>query len=197
VFYHQFLTSAIAVLFLASTHAPLQFSTNCRAEFHMALELVKDMSSKSWVSQRLWRTVRSLKAFAPRLGLQEDDPQTHAAMAMAGMASGQPGSSMTPPGYTHQQGPGLSPHPATPAVPVQTPKLLNDAENGLRLTTEMARLFEGYSGLNGLPLQMEYMDERTGRPRVPSRDVNNAAPTSAGVVNDQASGVFEQFKDMF
>src|SRR3954465_13129792 len=61
VFYHQFLTSAIAVLFLASTHAPLRFSANCRNEFYMAMELVKDMSSKSWVSQRLWRTIRSLR----------------------------------------------------------------------------------------------------------------------------------------
>lgn len=39
----------------------------------MALELVKDLSSKSWVSQRLWRTVKSLKAYAPRLGLQLDE----------------------------------------------------------------------------------------------------------------------------
>jgi hypothetical protein len=88
VFYHQFLTSAIAVLFLASTHAPLQFSSQCRTEFYMALELVKDMSARSWVSQRLWRTVRSLKAYAPRLGLGEDDQRSGAAMTMAGLASG-------------------------------------------------------------------------------------------------------------
>ncbi|KAM7215255.1 fungal-specific transcription factor domain containing protein [Rhypophila decipiens] len=71
-FYHQFLTSAISVLFLASTHAPLTFSADCRGEFYMALDLVKGMSSKSWVSQRLWKTIRSLKAYAPRLGLEED-----------------------------------------------------------------------------------------------------------------------------
>ncbi|KAB5566312.1 hypothetical protein GE09DRAFT_1106285 [Coniochaeta sp. 2T2.1] len=98
VFYHQFLTSAIAVLFLASTHAPLQFSSQCRTEFYMALELVKDMSARSWVSQRLWRTVGSLKAYARRLGLSEDDgdqqqqQRSGAAMAMAGLASGGMGS---------------------------------------------------------------------------------------------------------
>ncbi|KAK4174572.1 putative fungal-specific transcription factor [Triangularia setosa] len=72
VFYHQFLTSSIAVLFLASTHAPVEFSSHCRVEFYMALDLVRDMSAKSWVSHRLWRTIRSLKAVAPRLGLEED-----------------------------------------------------------------------------------------------------------------------------
>ncbi len=72
IFYHMFLTSSIAVLFLASTHAPLQFSSSCRNEFYMALELVKDMSAKSWVSQRIWKTVLSLKAYAPKVGLLQD-----------------------------------------------------------------------------------------------------------------------------
>jgi hypothetical protein len=73
VFYHQFLTSAIAVLFLASVHAPVRFSERCRNEFYLALELVKDLSTKSWVSKRLWRTIRSLKQVAPRFGLQKQD----------------------------------------------------------------------------------------------------------------------------
>lgn len=106
VFYHQFLTSAIAVLFLASTHAPLQFSSQCRTEFYMALELVKDMSARSYVSQRLWRTVRSLKAYAPRLGLGEDDQRSGAAMTMAGLASG------SVPG-------GMPPHAGQPQSPQQ------------------------------------------------------------------------------
>ena len=115
VFYHQFLTSAIAVLFLASTHAPLQFSSQCRAEFYMALELVKDMSARSLVSQRLWRTVRSLKAYAPRLGLGEEDVdpdprRSGAAMAMAGLASGTIGG-----GGGGQQSPALPPLPPVPA----------------------------------------------------------------------------------
>ncbi|CAK7275076.1 hypothetical protein SEPCBS119000_006496 [Sporothrix epigloea] len=77
VFYHQFLTSAIAVLFLASTHQPVQFSAHCRKEFYLAMDLVKEMSAKSWVSQRLWRTIRSLKAYAPRLGLQQHNAEYH------------------------------------------------------------------------------------------------------------------------
>ncbi|KAJ4287441.1 hypothetical protein N0V88_007714 [Collariella sp. IMI 366227] len=80
VFYHQFLTSAIAVLFLASTHAPLQFSPLCKDEFYMALDLVKEMSAKSFVSRRLWRTIRSLRAYAPKLGLGE-----YGAVGMSGI----------------------------------------------------------------------------------------------------------------
>lgn len=90
VFYHHFLLSAIAVLFLASTHAPVSFSSQCREEYHMALELVKDLSAKSWVSQRLWRTVKSIKPYEPWLGLQQDgDPRQreNAALTMAGMAA--------------------------------------------------------------------------------------------------------------
>ncbi|KAL1889004.1 hypothetical protein Sste5346_009184 [Sporothrix stenoceras] len=86
VFYHQFLTSAIAVLFLASTHQPVQFSANCREEFYMAMNLVKDMSAKSWVSQRLWRTIRSLKAYAPRLGLQHQEEDQHYSSASGGVS---------------------------------------------------------------------------------------------------------------
>jgi hypothetical protein len=116
VFYHQFLTSAIAVLFLASTHAPLQFSSQCRTEFYMALELVKDMSARSWVSQRLWRTVRSLKAYAPRLGLGEDDQRSGAAMTMADLASGSSsagGSGMSSANGRQSPLPPLSPMPVS------------------------------------------------------------------------------------
>lgn len=72
VFYHQFLTSAMAVLFLASAHAPVDFSSVVRSDFYTALELIKDMSAKSWVSQRLWRTVKSLKNYTTRVGLEEN-----------------------------------------------------------------------------------------------------------------------------
>ncbi|KJR86306.1 fungal specific transcription factor domain protein [Sporothrix schenckii 1099-18] len=95
VFYHQFLTSAIAVLFLASTHQPVQFSADCREEFYMAMNLVKDMSAKSWVSQRLWRTIRSLTAYAPRLGLglqqNDEDSQYSFATKMSGFNVGNGG----------------------------------------------------------------------------------------------------------
>lgn len=55
----------------------------------MALDLVKGFSNKSWVSKRLWKTIKSLKEVGPKLGLQDptqEDPHSSAALAMAGLA---------------------------------------------------------------------------------------------------------------
>jgi len=184
VFYHQFLTSAIAVLFLASTHAPLRFSAGCRAEFYLALELVKDMSSKSWVSQRLWRTVRSLRDYAPRLGLQEDDPHSDAAAAMAGLASGGP-----PPSSSSYGPPPPRPPPEAPS-------------NGAQLQSEMTKIFEGYMGINGFPLPLEYLEGRALPPPPANPGYANGMPGQGdgqgqGPAYGREGGVYERFKDMF
>lgn len=89
VFYHHFLTSAIAALFLASTHNG-QFTVQCREEFNMSMVLIEDMSAKSHVSQRLWATMNDLKAYTHASGLTDADddmrPRESAALTMAGMA---------------------------------------------------------------------------------------------------------------
>lgn len=107
--FNYFLLSALAVLFLAVSHAPVQFSEQCRDEFYMALELVRGLSVQSAVGKRLWRTIRSLKEIGPKLGLYarngnsadetdttspsqrqsqqaQHDAHSSAAMAMAGLA---------------------------------------------------------------------------------------------------------------
>ncbi|KAF2002901.1 hypothetical protein P154DRAFT_430028 [Amniculicola lignicola CBS 123094] len=89
--FNYFLISALAVLFLAVAHAPVEFNTQCRDEFYMALELVRGLSANSFVSKRLWKTIRMLKEVGPRLGLNigtVDTPDAHssAAVAMAGLA---------------------------------------------------------------------------------------------------------------
>lgn len=90
--FNYFTISAIAILFLASCHAPVHFSGLCRDEFYMALDLVKGLSSKSYVAKRLWRTIKGLKEVGPKLGLSQDisrdidDPHSNAALAMAGLA---------------------------------------------------------------------------------------------------------------
>ncbi|KAF1956396.1 hypothetical protein CC80DRAFT_525837 [Byssothecium circinans] len=87
--FNWFLISALAVLFLAVAHAPAEFSSQCRDEFYMALELVRGLSSNSYVSKRLWKTIRILKEVGPRLGLNirsEQDAHSSAAVAMAGLA---------------------------------------------------------------------------------------------------------------
>lgn len=67
----------------------------------MALDLIKNFSNKSWVSKRLWKTIKGLKEVGPRLGLSSpevpnhqlnnpssvgEDPHSSAALAMAGLA---------------------------------------------------------------------------------------------------------------
>lgn len=102
VTFNAFLTSALAVLFLAVSHTPALFAENVREEFYMSLELVRGFSKGSWVSKRLWKTIRVLKEVGPKLGLimkesaaalaqnnssNEDlDPSRSAAVAMAGLA---------------------------------------------------------------------------------------------------------------
>lgn len=94
VCFHYFLISALAVLFLAVSHAPAQFSDICRDEFYMALELVRGLSADSYVSKRLWRSLRQLKEVAPKIGLKAGNLEAHdahssAAVAMAGLAGHQ------------------------------------------------------------------------------------------------------------
>lgn len=113
----------------------------------MALDLVKDLSAKSWVSQRLWRTIKSLKDVAPRFGLNPDeDPHSSAALGMIGLARGHmdtmPGSQ---PLFQHP--------PMPPRQPTETPMSNSNTSknnNGQRIQSEMSRIFEGYVGLNGV-----------------------------------------------
>ncbi|KAF2030113.1 hypothetical protein EK21DRAFT_66131 [Setomelanomma holmii] len=92
--FNYFLISALAVLFLAVAHAPAEFSQQSRDEFYMALELVRGLSSNSYVSKRLWKTIKTLKEVGPRLGLvirhdDTSDAHSSAAVAMAGLAGHQ------------------------------------------------------------------------------------------------------------
>jgi hypothetical protein len=56
----------------------------------MSMVLVEDISSKSHVSQRLWQTIDDMKAYAPLLGLADNNDdrrvRQNAALAMTGMA---------------------------------------------------------------------------------------------------------------
>lgn len=96
VMFNYFLLSALAVLFLAVSHAPAEFGASCRDEFYKALDLVRNMSVGSYVGQRLWRTIKGLKEVAPKLGFNlrantttaaaENEAHSNAAVAMAGLA---------------------------------------------------------------------------------------------------------------
>ncbi|KAI4284984.1 MAG: hypothetical protein L6R38_000999 [Xanthoria sp. 2 TBL-2021] len=94
VCFNHFLVSALAALFLAVSHAPLEFNQTVRDEFYMAIDLVSGFSA-SYVSMRLWEMIKGLKEVGPRLGLvshsrpalsEPIDPHSSAAVAMAGLA---------------------------------------------------------------------------------------------------------------
>jgi hypothetical protein len=96
--YNYFLISALTAIFLAVAHAPAQYSAMCRDEFYMALDLVRGLSSNSFVGKRLWKTVKILKKLGPKIGLSANndgrpgstadtgDAHSNAAVAMAGLA---------------------------------------------------------------------------------------------------------------
>ncbi|KAG9708779.1 hypothetical protein KCU73_g17486, partial [Aureobasidium melanogenum] len=69
---------------------PETYAGQVREEFYMALDIVRGISKGSWVSKRLWKTIRSLKEVGPKLGLvtnnTQSDPNHSAAVAMAGLA---------------------------------------------------------------------------------------------------------------
>ncbi|PYI07721.1 C6 transcription factor [Aspergillus sclerotiicarbonarius CBS 121057] len=71
--FNWFLVSGVAVVFLAVTQAPSQFSTQCKEEFYMALELIKGFSTKSYISLRLWKSIRSLRKLGPQLMHREPE----------------------------------------------------------------------------------------------------------------------------
>ncbi|KKA26152.1 hypothetical protein TD95_003651, partial [Thielaviopsis punctulata] len=169
VYYHNFLASIIATLFLACAHAPSQFNSETRKDFYLALELVRDMHQKSWVSKRLWTAVVSMREMAPRLGVRLHDHVTSLAAITNPQSSGipplgQPGTSYPAHddpvlGSTSRSGPILAPlsrHGTSTmlkSVPLShgrdsinsAPLLSNEAlSNGMQLRSELSRLFEGY-----------------------------------------------------
>ena len=197
-FYHQFLTSSIAVLFLASTHAPLRFSASCRAEFYLALELIKDLSARSWVSQRLWRTVRSLNAYAPHLGMVEEEvaPPVH----VLGSDRSTGTSQCSPKGFTaafgaeSQAGSGGPPHSIPSASMVTCPQRLGDPHNGLRLQLAMKRIFEGFTFMGSGAAEGPNAGLAAGGLAAVANP--NNGPFAGQHVSASDGGVFRQVRDI-
>ncbi|MCJ1438816.1 hypothetical protein MMC27_008206 [Xylographa pallens] len=137
--FNYFLVSALAVLFLAVAHAPLEFNRQVRDEFYQALDLVKGFSTKSHISQRLWKTIRGLKEIGPKLGVVSrqglpdiDDPHSSAAVAMAGLAGHQVDElTIFPPSHDHNA-------------------LGSSPTNGQQMSYELTNLFEAAGGYNGV-----------------------------------------------
>lgn len=179
--FNYFLISALAVLFLAVSHAPVEFNRQVRDEFYMALDLVKGFSTKSYISKRLWMTIKGLKEVGPKLGLVSRppipdtiDPHSSAAVAMAGLA-GHPVDEMTvfP---SHQ---GLSP-------------LNNSPMNGQQMSYELTNLFEAAGGYgSGVASNAQAMDGVNG-----FVDMNAAGEGLSGIYGND--GEFSRImRDLF
>lgn len=128
--FNYFLVAALAVLFLAVSHAPADFNRQVRDEFYMALDLINGFSTKSYVSKRLWKTIKGLRKIGEKLGVlarpfgsDSADPHSSAAVAMAGLA-GHPIEDLSMYG------------------PVNGNELGNSPLNGLQMSHELTNLFE-------------------------------------------------------
>ncbi|KAI8307481.1 Transcriptional activator protein acu-15 [Colletotrichum sp. SAR11_240] len=72
--FNHFLVSALGVIFLVVALAPSEYGAAVRDEFHIALDLIRGLSAKSYVSSRLWKMVSDLRLAWRKLGL--NPPQT-------------------------------------------------------------------------------------------------------------------------
>ncbi|KAH8697244.1 putative fungal-specific transcription factor [Talaromyces proteolyticus] len=138
--FNYFLVAALAVLFLVVCHAPAEFGRQVRDEFYMALNLVNGFTTKSYISKRLWNTIKGVRRIAEKLGVfgrnigtDASDPHSNAAVAMAGLA-GHPIEGLSlygPPGAISELG--------------------SSPMNGLQMSHELTNLFEavGSSGSFG------------------------------------------------
>jgi hypothetical protein len=129
VMFNYFLISAVAVLFLAVSHAPVEFSVVCRDEFYMALDLVRGMTAHSYVSKRLWRTLKVLKEVGPKLGLNVRNPAVDAADAHSTAANALAG---------------LAGHPVDEMALFGNGNMMNDSPNGM--ANDLTSLFEAAGG---------------------------------------------------
>ncbi|KAM3461553.1 hypothetical protein NHJ6243_004931 [Beauveria neobassiana] len=144
-FYSQFLVSALAIMFLASTQAPVQFSSICREDFYTGLSLIEDLSPQSHISKRLWRIVWSLRDYLQHLApKQNNDAHSNAALGMIGLARGGRMDTAATPQYAYG-GPGGGMTMAPGGIP--DPSDLE--QNGARLSSQLCHIYESFVSHNG------------------------------------------------
>ncbi|KAL4809165.1 fungal-specific transcription factor domain-containing protein [Aspergillus unguis] len=183
VTFNYFLVAALAVLFLAVCHAPAEFNRQVRDEFYSALDLVNGFSTKSYVSKRLWKTIKGLRKTGERLGVltrafptDVSDPHSTAAVAMAGLA-GHPMEDLSV--YGPMNGVG---------------ELGNSPLNGLQISHELTALFEAVGGFNNFmaPTAGDGMNSFIGH----EGELQNTGEGLSGVLGDE--GEFARaIRDLF
>ncbi|KAL4921104.1 fungal-specific transcription factor domain-containing protein [Aspergillus aurantiobrunneus] len=181
--FNYFLVAALAVLFLAVCHAPTEFNRQVRDEFYLALDLVNGFSTKSYVSKRLWKTIKGLRKIGERLGVLArpfatgvNDPHSTAAVAMAGLA-GHPMEDLSVYGPLNGVG-----------------ELGNSPLNGLQMSHELTTLFEAVGGFGNFmaPTSTDGINGFIG----PDGELQNTGEGLSGVLGDE--GEFARvIRDLF
>ncbi|KAL2833256.1 fungal-specific transcription factor domain-containing protein [Aspergillus cavernicola] len=181
--FNYFLVAALAVLFLAVCHAPTEFNRQVRDEFYLALNLVNGFSTKSYVSKRLWKTIKGLRKIGERLGVltrpfgtDVNDPHSTAAVAMAGLA-GHPMEDLSVFGPLNGAG-----------------ELGNSPLNGLQMSHELTNLFEAVGGFGNFmaPTASDGINGFVG----PDGELQNTGEGLSGVLGDE--GEFARvIRDLF
>ncbi|CAI7599728.1 unnamed protein product [Penicillium discolor] len=181
--FNYFLVAALAVLFLAVSHAPVDFNRQVRDEFYMALDLVNGFSTKSYVSKRLWKTIKGLRKIGEKLGVlarpfgpDSSDAHSSAAVAMAGLA-GHPIQDLSM--YGSMNGGN---------------ELGNSPLNGLQMSQELTNLFEAV-GAFGNFMPNTSSDGISGFVG-PDGEIQNTGEGLSGVLGDE--GEFARvIRDLF
>ncbi|KAL8771154.1 MAG: hypothetical protein Q9209_003325 [Squamulea sp. 1 TL-2023] len=182
VCFNHFLVSALAALFLAVSHAPMEFNQTVRDEFYMAIDLVSGFSDQSYVSMRLWEMIKGLKEVGPRLGLvsrpalsEPIDPHSSAAVAMAGLA-GHRVDEMT-------AFPVLQGHAA----------LGQGSMNGQQMSYELTNLFEAAGGYSNGMMSANNQAINHGNGYAVGREEGNPTANGEGIGGGQGN---EQYPKM-
>ena len=137
VVYNYFLVQALAAIFLATSHAPAEFFRQTRDEFYGALDLIKGFSTRSYISKRLWSTIRGLKELGEKIGAlarstnsvpEPEDAHSNAAVAMVGLA----GSAID----------GLGIYGTGNGKPAAVSELAVSPTDGQQISNELINLFE-------------------------------------------------------
>lgn len=79
--FNHFLISALGVIFLAVALEPAVYRDTLRHEFNIALDLVWDVSKRSYISRRLWKMIRGLQQAGVRLGISTPNQEGRTAQA--------------------------------------------------------------------------------------------------------------------
>ncbi|CAG8090230.1 unnamed protein product [Penicillium salamii] len=178
--FNYFLVAALAVLFLAVSHAPADFNRQVRDEFYMALDLINGFSTKSYVSKRLWKTIKGLRKIGEKLGVlarpfgsDSADPHSNAAVAMAGLA-------------------GHSIEDLSMYGPVNGHELGNSPLNGLQMSHELTNLFEAVGAFGNFLPATDGIGGFVG----PDGELANTGEGLSGVLGDE--GEFARaIRDLF